>query len=67
MLFENRKLIIAAVWVLALCAVGFGLGARSISAWIVLVCLAGVPGIVMLRWWSDPAPSMSESINQGRR
>jgi hypothetical protein len=67
MKFECTKRTFAAVWVLAMCAVGFAADVTSTSGWVILAGLALLPPIVMLRLWNDPPPSMSESIWEARR
>ena len=64
---EYMKVMIAAVWVLAMCAGGWVAPVTSVSGWTVLGVLALLPPIVMLRLWNDPPQSMSESIREARR
>jgi hypothetical protein len=67
MQLKYRKIAFAAVWVVAMCAVGIAANVTSLFGWTVLVCLALLPPIVMLRLWNDPAQSMSESIQKALR
>ena len=64
---EYRKATLAVLWGLLVSAGGFSLQVASVSGWIVLATLALLPPLVMLRLWSDPPKTMSESINEGRR
>jgi hypothetical protein len=64
---EYTKTTLAAVWVLAVCVVGFSAHISSPSNWIVLASIAVVPPIVMRRFWRTPAQTMSESIHEARR
>lgn len=56
-----------AAWLLALCAVGLAAEMTSVLGWTVLAGLAVLPPLVMLRLWSGPPESMSESIREARR
>jgi Cu/Ag efflux pump CusA len=67
MQFENKKVTFATVWVVAMVALGFAANVTSLSGWTILAGLAALPPIVMLRFWSEPAQSMSESIREARR
>ncbi len=56
----------AALWVLAMCAVGFTIGMTTLTGWTVLAGLALLPPFVIGRLWKDD-PSMSESIHEALR
>ena len=34
---------------------------------LILLAFALVPSILMMWWWKDPAPTMSEAIHEARR
>lgn len=67
MQLQHYKAALAAVWVLAICTVGFATRMTSVSAVAVLAAVALLPPLVMLRLWHDPSQSMSESIQEARR
>ena len=58
---------IALFWILAVCVAGLLGDLTSPSAWTFLVGLALLPPLVMMRYWKDPAQSMSESIQKALR
>ena len=64
---EYRKVALAALWFLLACAAGFALNVSTVSAWAFLASVAVFPPIVMLRFWTPPPQSMSESIQEARR
>jgi hypothetical protein len=53
---DHVKAALIAAWILA---VG---GATSFAGWTVVAVLSLVPPAIMMRLWTAPAPSMSESI-----
>ena len=64
MRLKYMKAIIAAVWVLAVCAAGLAGHVTVSSSWTVLVLCAVVPPLIMVRYWKQPPQSMSESIHE---
>jgi len=58
---------LTAAWVVAVGALGYASGATSLPGWTVVAVLALVPPAVMVRLWSAPSPSMSESIRKALR
>jgi hypothetical protein len=64
---EYKKLTVGGIWLLAVCLAGLAANVTSLSNWIVLGSIAIVPPILLLRLWSAPAETMSESIRQARR
>ena len=61
------KVTLAAVWVLAMCAGGFVVGVTSGAGWTILAALAVLPALALLRLWTDPPPTMSDSIQKALR
>jgi hypothetical protein len=59
---DYMKTVLIGVWVVAAGILGFALGVTSFAGWAALAVLSLVPPAVVLRLWSAPAPSMSESI-----
>ena len=67
MQLQHYKVALAAVWALAISAVGLVVGVTSMAPLAILAVVALLPPIVMLRLWHDPVQSMSESIQEARR
>jgi hypothetical protein len=61
------KTAVMGVWILAVGALGYVLGATSLVGLAVLVAMALTPPVVMMRLWRAPSQSMSESIREARR
>lgn len=59
---EHVKAAVTAAWVLVIGAVGYISGATSFAAWAGLVVLSVVAPVIMMRFWSTPTPSMSDTI-----
>ena len=64
---QRIKLTVAATWVLATGLVGLVVGVTSPGSLVVLAALGLLPPLALLLLWNHPSPSMSESIQQGRR
>ena len=64
MRLKYMKAIIAAVWVLAVCAAGLAGHVTASSSMTVLLLCAVVPPLIMMRYWKPPPQSMSESIHE---
>ena len=63
MQLEHAKATLAAVWVLAVCAVAESVNV-SVSNWTVLGCLAVFPPLAMMRYWNHPDQTLSHSIQK---
>lgn len=63
----SLKAVVASVWISAICLAGIAGNLNSLSSWLVLAAVAVLPPMVMIRQWSDPAQTMSESIQEARR
>ena len=61
------KFVIATLWVSAVSIAGVAADVHSIGGWTILGALAVVPPLVMLRRWTEPQQSISESIQEARR
>jgi hypothetical protein len=59
---DYLKPAVIAAWIIAVATLGFGFGVISVAGWTALAVLSLVPPAVMLRFWSEPTPSMSETI-----
>jgi hypothetical protein len=55
------------IWVLAVGAFGYMSGVTSFAAWTLLAVVSLVPVVLMVRFWSAPAPTMSETIQKALR
>lgn len=66
MTLEYTKASFAAVWVLAMCAVGLA-GEVTFAGRMVLTAVAVLPPLAMWRLWTAPRQSMSESIRAAIR
>lgn len=64
---QHYKAALVAVWVLAICAIGFATGVASFTALAALAAAAVLPPLLMVWLWHDPDESLSESIQQARR
>jgi hypothetical protein len=66
---ELRKIksSVAAVWVLVAIVIGLVAGVTSVGGLVLLAALGLLPPLALLLLWNDPSPSLSESIQQGRR
>ena len=67
MQIERMKAAFTAAWVTA--AVVLGLFIRDLpwQVWVAFVALTVLPPLALLFWWTDPAQTMSETINEARR
>jgi hypothetical protein len=67
MTLEYTKASFAAVWVLAIGAIGFVAGVTFASGLMALAAVAVLPPVVMWLLWTAPRESMSESIREAIR
>ena len=67
MKLQQTKLILTAIWVLAMLGVSYAANTAATSNWITLAALTVVPPIAMWFFWNDPPQTMSESIHKARR
>jgi hypothetical protein len=56
------KAALMAAWVVAVGALGYMSGTTSFAGWTLLAVVSLVPPALMVRLWSAPSPSMSETI-----
>jgi hypothetical protein len=61
---EYVKPAVMAAWVVTVGALGYASGTTSFLGWAAVAVLSLVPPAVMVRLWSAPSPSMSESIRE---
>jgi hypothetical protein len=60
------KMVLSGAWVCAVTAIAIAVDA-SWAGRMAMVGLGSLPPLALLLLWNDPAPTMSESINQARR
>jgi hypothetical protein len=58
------KAALMAAWVVAVGALGYMSGTTSFAGWTLLAVVSLVPPALMVRLWSAPSPSMSETIRK---
>ena len=66
MKFDIRT-VTSALWVTTMCAVGLAAGVTSAAGWTILAGAALLLPIFVLRVWSGPPQTISESIHEARR
>jgi hypothetical protein len=54
----------AALWVIAAGALGIFAPITTTSGWFMLAALATAPPLVVMRYWKQPAQTLSETIHQ---
>jgi Flp pilus assembly protein TadB len=67
MQLKSIQVFSAVMWVLILTIAGIAGNVNSLLVWTVLAGVALLPPFVMMRWWSDPRQSMSQSIQEALR
>jgi hypothetical protein len=67
MTLEHTKASFAAVWAVAICAIGLAADVTFASGQMVLTAVAVLPPLLMWRLWTAPCQSMSESIREAIR
>jgi hypothetical protein len=67
MQLKHIKAASAAAWITMVGAFGLVAGVTHPASWIALGACAVVPAVAMLRFWTPPAPTMSESIQKALR
>ncbi len=67
MQLRSIKLVIAPLWVAAVSIAGVAGHVRSVLGWTALGALAVVPPLVVIRRWTEPQQSLSESIQDALR
>jgi hypothetical protein len=58
------KAALMGAWVLAVGAFGYMSGTTSFAGWTALALASLAPPVLMVRLWSAPPPTMSESIRE---
>jgi multisubunit Na+/H+ antiporter MnhG subunit len=59
---DHVKATLIGLWILTVGVLGYVVGSTSFVGWTVLAVIALTPPVVLMRLWSAPAPSMSETI-----
>jgi Flp pilus assembly protein TadB len=61
------KAVIAMLWVVAVTIAGIVGNVNSLLLWTVLATVALLPPVLIVRRWSEPRQSMSQSIQEALR
>jgi Flp pilus assembly protein TadB len=61
------KAVIAMLWVVAVTIARIVGNVNSLLLWTVLAAVALLLPVVIVRWWSEPRQSMSQSIQEALR
>ena len=61
------KAVIAMLWVVAVTIAGIVGNVNSLLLWTVLAAVALLLPVVIMRWWSEPRQTMSQSIQAALR
>lgn len=56
------RAMLTGVWMLFIGALGYAAGITSLVGWTALLAVALTPAVIMMRFWSAPARTMSETI-----
>ena len=67
MQLERIKRVVTALWVIAAVIVGLFIRDVNWQTWAVFIALAVLPPLALLLFWTAPAQTMSETINEARR
>lgn len=62
-----RKVVLAGAWMTIVVAVSLAADVTSLTGRFVLAALGLVPALVVMRFWSGPPQTISESITTARR
>ncbi len=63
----TTKTLLFIAWPIAVFLAALAIGITSVLNWIVVVCVAVAPPLVVRNFWRAPEQTISESINQARR
>lgn len=67
MQLERIKWVVTGAWVVSAVILGLFVREAAWQIWAAFIALAVLPPLALLLWWTDPAQTMSESINDVRR
>jgi hypothetical protein len=67
MVSENIKTLLFITWSIAVCFAAIVIGTVSVANWILAVCVAVVPPLVVRAFWRAPEQTISQSIQEARR
>ena len=67
MQLERIKWVVTGAWVISAVILGLFVREQSWQIWAAFIALAVLPPLALLLWWTDPAQTMSETINDARR
>jgi hypothetical protein len=64
---EHEKAALAGSWIAAAGSIGYLAGTSSVAGWTLLAMASLAPPVLMVRFWSTPSPTMSETIRKALR
>lgn len=67
MVSKNKKTLLFAAWVIAVCVMALAIGTTSLQGWVIVAFIAAVPPLVVRSFWRAPEQTISESIHEARR
>jgi len=67
MQLRSIQVFIALMWVLIVTIAALAGDVNSVFHWTILAAVALFPSCVMMRWWSDPRRSISQTIQEALR
>jgi hypothetical protein len=67
MQLERIKWALSAAWVVTAVVLGVFVRDMTWQMWAAFIALAVLPPLALLLWWTDPAQTLSETINDARR
>ena len=64
---KYKKLIAITIWLITIAVLGMSANLTSPSSRMVVVAVGLLPAFLLLRFWTGPAKTMSEHIQEGRQ
>ena len=64
---KHKKLIAISIWLVTIAILGMSANVTSPSSRMIVVALGLFPAFLILRFWSGPAKTLSERIQEGRQ
>ena len=64
---EHVKAALAGGWIAAAGSIGYLAGTSSVAGWTLLAMVSLAPPVLMVRFWSAPPQTMSETIRNALR
>lgn len=64
---EKYKMLLFVAWVVTVGLAAIAFNVTSTTNWMVVMCLAVVPTMIVRHFWHAPEQTMSQSIQSARR